>query len=283
MNKVKSRKRREFIFQFFAILFLSLIAFCQVFPFFIKIVDSLQSPDLIPEYGKLYLWPENLTFKNYQTAIQTGKLFTGLKNSLIHSISFTGISLIIAIIVGYVLGKKNFKGKKIVSIVFLATMMIPGEVLMIPNYLLVIKLGWNTSLLGIILPGIVNVFGIFLVKQYMSNIPNAVLESAEIDGCNEVTKLFRIVIPMSLPIIITYCIITFTNAWNEYLWPMIILKDPELFTLQLKMYEFYPNFGGYADGFIRSAGMILITLPIILMYIIFQKYFLDQGNISGMK
>lgn len=283
MNKTENYRFKEKIFQICAITFLSILAFAQVFPFYLKLVDSLHGTYFIPEYDKLYLLPRYITLKNYWYAIQKGGLLKGLLNSLIHTISFTFISLVIALVVGYVLGKMKFRGKKIVIILLLSTMMIPGEILMIPNYLLVLKLGWNLNLLGVILPGIVNVFGIFLINQYMSTIPDAILESAEIDGCNEIQKIFKIVLPMSRPIIITYIILTFTATWNEYLWPMIILKDPSLFTLQLTMYQFYPKFGGYADGFIRSAGMLLITIPIIVMYILFQKYFLEQANISGMK
>lgn len=282
-QKNKSKKKAERVFQTLTIIFLSLLALAQLFPFYLKLIDSLHNTEFIPKFGKLYLWPEAATLKNYSYALTRGGLLNGLKNSLIHTLSFTTISLVIALIVGYVLGKLKFRGKKIVTALLISTMMIPGEILMVPNYLLVMQLGWNMSLLGIILPGIVNVFGIFLVKQYMSNIPDAVLESAEIDGCNELQKIFRIVLPMARPIIITYIILTFTSTWNEYLFPMIVLKDPALFTLQLTMYQFYPKFGGYADGYIRSAGMILITLPIMIMYVIFQKYFLEQGNISGLK
>ena len=283
MNNIKSKKRSGLTFQILAILFLSTLALMQLLPFYLKFIDSLHSIDFIPEHGVLYVYSPAPTLGNYMRAITKGGFLTGLKNSLIHTISYTTISLIIAVIVGYVLGKMQFKGKKIVSALLLSTMMIPGEILIIPNYLLVMKLGWNTSLMAIILPGIVNVFGIFLISQYMSNIPNAVLESAELDGCNELNKIYRIVLPMSKPIIVTYIILTFVNTWNEYLFPMTVLKDPKLYTLQLTMYQFFPKFGGYADGFVRSAGMILITIPIIIMYMLFQKYFLEQENIAGLK
>ncbi|QWB95494.1 carbohydrate ABC transporter permease [Mycoplasmatota bacterium] len=278
-----SKKSKIKLSKVIIILILSTVAFLQTFPFFLKIVDSLHNINFLPEYNVLYWWPQNFSPSNYPTAFERGDLLTGLINSVIHTVSFTVLSLIIAVIVGYVLGKLEFKGKKFVSILLLSTMMIPGEVLMIPNYLLVQQLGWTNRLAGIILPGIVNVFGIFLIKQYMNTIPNAVLESAEIDGANELTKIFKVVIPMSKPVIITYTILTFTSTWNEYLWPMIIIKDPNYFTLQLKMYQFYPQFGGAADGFIRYAGMIMITVPIIIMYILFQKYFLASSNVSGMK
>lgn len=255
----------------------------QTFPFYLKFVDSLHNIEFIPEYNVLYWLPQQFSPYNYVLAFIRGDLLNGLINSIIHTVAFTTISLTIALITGYVLGKMQFKGKKFVTILLLSTMMIPGEVMMIPNFLLVQQLGWTNNLLGIILPGIVNVFGIFLIKQYMNNIPDAVLESADIDGANEITKIFRVVLPMSKPVVITYAILTFTATWNDYLWPMIVIKDPKFFTLQLKMYQFYPQFGGAADGFVRSAGMIMITIPIIIMYMLFQKYFLASSNVAGIK
>jgi len=284
VSRHRSHKARETAFQVVAILILSFIALCQIFPFYLKIVDSLHSPDLIPDGDKLYLWPEGFHVGNYLTAMKVGGFWKALGNTLFHTVMFTAISLFIAIIMGYVLAKLQFKGKKVVSILLLSTMMVPGEVLMIPNYILVMKMGLNYSIWGLILPGIVNVFGIFLIKQYMSNIPASVLESANLDGCNEFQKIFRIVVPMSKPVIITYVILTFVSTWNEYLWPMIMqASGSQVETLQLIMYKFYPSLGNYADGFVRSAGMILITVPIIVMYIVFQRYFLEQNNIAGMK
>ena len=283
-GKKRSAKARERTFQVMAIVFLSFIAFCQIFPFYLKVIDSLQSPDLIPDSDKLYLWPVNGTLENYFTAMQVSGFWTALLNTLFVTVMFTAISLFIAIIMGYVLAKMRFRGKKVVSALLLSTMMVPGEVLMIPNYILVMNMGLNYSIWGLILPGIVNVFGVFLIRQYMSNIPDSVLESADMDGCNEIQKIFRIVVPMSKPVLITYVILTFVSTWNEYLWPMVMQSSgSEVETLQLIMYKFYPALGGYADGFVRSAGMILITIPIIVMYFIFQRYFLEQNNIAGMK
>lgn len=282
--KKKTLKRREAAFQVVCILVLSLIAFCQIFPFYLKVVDSLHSPELIPDSDKLYLLPEGATLKNYVTALQVSGFWEALGNTLFHSVMFTAISLFIAIIVGYVLAKMKFRGKGFVSAILLCTMMVPGEVLMIPNYILVMNMGLNYSIWGLILPGIVNIFGVFLIRQYMANIPESVLESANLDGCNEFQKIFYIVVPMSKPILVTYVILTFVSTWNEYLWPMVMQSSGSTVeTLQLIMYKFYPALGNYADGYVRSAGMILITIPIIIVYIIFQRYFLEQNNLSGMK
>lgn len=283
-KKAASAKRREAVFQIICIVLLSVIAICQIFPFYLKVVDSLHSPDLIPDSDKLYLFPEGATLKNYLTALQVSGFWEALGNTAFHSVMFTAISLCIAIVVGYVLAKMEFKGKKFVTAILLSTMMVPGEVLMIPNYILVMNMGLNYSIWGLILPGIVNIFGVFLIRQYMANIPQSILESADLDGCNEFQKIFHIVVPMSKPILVTYVILTFVSTWNEYLWPMVMqASGSTVETLQLIMYKFYPSLGNYADGFVRSAGMILITIPIIIVYIIFQKYFLEQNNLSGMK
>ncbi len=280
----KPARREGRGFQILCVAILSLIALCQIFPFYLKLMDSLHSPELIPDSDKLYLWPEGATIQNYLTALQVSGFWEALGNTIFHSVMFTAISLFIAIIMGYVLAKMQFRGKKFISNILLCTMMVPGEVLMIPNYILVMNMGLNYSIWGLILPGIVNVFGIFLVRQYMSNIPQSVLESADMDGCSELKKIFLIVVPMSKPILVTYIILTFVSTWNEYLWPMVMqASGSTVETLQLIMYKFYPNLGNYADGFVRSAGMILITIPIIIVYIIFQKYFLEQNNLSGMK
>lgn len=283
-KRVASARRKEKTFQIICIVVLSLVALGQIFPFYLKLVDSLHSPELIPDSEKLYLLPEGATIENYLTALQVSGFWEALGNTAFHSVMFTAISLCIAIVVGYVLAKMEFKGKKFVSAILLSTMMVPGEVLMIPNYILVMNMGLNYSIWGLILPGIVNIFGVFLIKQYMANIPQSILESAELDGCNEFHKMFHIVVPMSKPILVTYVILTFVSTWNEYLWPMVMqASGSTVETLQLIMYKFYPGLGNYADGFVRSAGMILITIPIIIVYIIFQKYFLEQNNLSGMK
>ena len=185
--------------------------------------------------------------------------------------------------VGYVLGKKKFKGKKLITIILLATMMIPGEILMVPNYFIMIKLEWLKTLRALFLPGIVNIFGIFFVRQYMNTIPNALLESAELDGCNELKKIRYIILPLSLPIVGTYSILTFIAIWNDYLWPMIVLRTSDMFTLQLKLMNFSPMFADARDQILRAAGLISVLLPVIIIYIFFQRYFIKGISTTGIK
>lgn len=284
--KAVNRRRQEIRFNVISIVFLSIVAFFQIFPFWLKIVDATHSPDFYPELGKVYVWFADFTLVNFKTVIRSANLFRAFGVSLLHTVSFTGLSLFVAVIVGYVLAKMDFRGKSFVTTVLMTTLMIPGEIMLAANYKITIFFGINDSILGIILPGIVNVFGIFLVKQYMTNIPDSVLEAASIDGCGEFKKIIVIVFPMSVPIIMTYVILTFIGTWNEYLFPMILYTTSGskwLYTLQLAMQSFYPNFGGNADTYVRSAGMLLITVPIIVMYLVFQKYILNQSNIAGLK
>ena len=281
-----SLRRQEIQFNVISIVFLSIVAIVQLMPFWLKLIDATHSPDFLPEVGKVYLWFEAFTLENFWTVIESARLYLALGVSLAHTCGFTLLSLCVVMVVGYVLAKIKFRGRGVVSMLLLATLMIPGEVLLSANYQITIFFGINKNILGIILPGIVNVFGIFLVKQYMASVPDSVLEAADIDGCGELKKIVTIVVPMSVPIIMTYVIITFIGTWNEYLFPMVLYStsgSDSLYTLQLAMQSFYPNFGGNADTYVRSAGMILITIPIIIMYLVFQKYILNQSNIAGLK
>lgn len=283
MNKKTSQKARNITISVVIIVFLSLLALMQLFPFWLQVVTSLQPTDLIPEDGKLYLLPVSVHFGNYIEAIEHVDLLRGVLNTIVVSVGYTALSALVILVVGYVLGKKNFSGKKIVKLCLLITMMAPGELMMVTNYKLVSDMGLTNTYGGLILPGIVNVTGIFLVMSFMNTIPNAMLESADIDGAGELTKLFKIVLPMCLPVISTYFILTFVAQWNDYLWPMVITSDPDLFTIQLKLTEFSEYYGGFGDTVLRAAALIITLVPVIIIYICCQKQFVEGLSVTGMK
>jgi multiple sugar transport system permease protein len=263
--------------------------FLLVFPYYLQLVTSFTDMNFLGEYGKIYWWPQNVTaanlFENYKQAIITADLLTGLKNTVIFTVVTTGVSLIFAYVMGYVFGKMKFRGRNIVFMLILSSMMVPGEVLLVPLYLIVGDMMQLTdTMLAALIPGMINVFGIFLIKQFMNTIPDSILEAADIDGARELRKMFQIALPMSMPIVATYIIITFTAKWNEYLWPSIVLLSPKNFVLQQSLISFYPQFnGGASDGYLRAAVLILISTPIIIMYCTCQKYYLQSMNLSGIK
>lgn len=236
-KELKREKRIGIIVTTIIIIFLSILSLAQIFPFYLQIVTSLQPTDFTPIDGKIYLWPVKICFENYKTAFIEGDLLVGLKNTLIVALGFIFLSGLIILIVGYVLAKKEFRGKKIISFILVLTMMVPGEMLMVTNFQLVSKLNWTSSYASLILPGIVNVTGIFLVKSFMDNVPNSVLEAAKLDGANELTIILKFVLPMVLPVMATYFILTFVAQWNDYLWPMLVTGDDgRVYTYDLSAY-----------------------------------------------
>ena len=264
------------------IFLLALMAFLQLFPFYLQLVNALQPLDLVPVYGKIYLIPDQFTW-NFTEAIVRLELLQGMGNSLIVALGFTFLSSLVILLMGYVLGKKRFHGKKIIKFCMLVTMVVPGEILLVSNYLLVSQFNWINNYAGLILPGIDNVMGIFLVMSFMNTIPDSLLESADLDGANELIKIFCIVLPLCLPVLATYWILTVVSQWNDYLWPMIVVNDRDLFTVQLKLKEVNPYYTGFADEVLKSAAHIISIVPIFVIYILCQKQFIGGISVTGLK
>lgn len=264
------------------IFLLALMAFLQLFPFYLQLVNALQPLDLVPVYGKIYLLPDQFTW-NFTEAIVRLELLQGMGNSIIVAFGFTFLSSLVILFMGYVLGKKRFHGKKIIKFCMLVTMVVPGEILLVSNYLLVSQFNWINNYAGLILPGIVNVMGIFLVMSFMNTIPDSLLESADLDGANELIKIFCIVLPLCLPVLATYWILTVVSQWNDYLWPMIVVNDRDLFTVQLKLKEVNPYYTGFADEVLKSAAHIISIVPVFVIYILCQKQFIGGISVTGLK
>lgn len=264
------------------IFLLALMAFLQLFPFYLQLVNALQPLDLVPVYGKIYLLPDKFTW-NFTEAIVRLELLQGMGNSIIVAFGFTFLSSLVILLMGYVLGKKRFHGKKIIKFCMLVTMVVPGEILLVSNYLLVSQFNWINNYAGLILPGIVNVMGIFLVMSFMNTIPDSLLESADLDGANELIKIFCIVLPLCLPVLATYWILTVVSQWNDYLWPMIVVNDRDLFTVQLKLKEVNPYYTGFADEVLKSAAHIISIVPVFVIYILCQKQFIGGISVTGLK
>ena len=264
-------------------IFLAVLIVAQIFPFYLKLVESVQPFSHIIIQGELPLWPDAFQLSNYAKAWVDADLSTGFMNSCIITFSMVAISSVVVLLMGYVLAKKNFRGKKVVFLMLLATMMVPGEINMIPNYRLVAEIGLIDTRFGVIAPGLVNIFGVLLVKQFMESLPDSTLESADIDGANEFVKIFRIVLPMSLSVISTYVILTFVSSWNEYIWPNLVLNSDWLYTIQLKLMYFQLWTGASEEYILRSAALISTVLPVVIVYFIFQRQFIEGMSISGLK
>mgnify|MGYP004636733613 CR=1 FL=1 len=268
----------------FCVLFMAFMGFLLVFPYWLQLASSLTSLDFIGKPGKIYWWPQGgIHFSNYAEAFRVGDLWQGFFNSIVVVVVSLVVSLVFAFVLGYCFGKLRFKGRDVWFWLILASMMVPGEVLLIPIYIIVDGLGVTETLTGVFLPGFINVFGVFMFRQFMHQIPDACLEAADIDGAGELRKIFQIAFPMCRSVILTFCIMTFTAKWNEYLWPLIVTHDPSKFVIQLKLMSFYPQFEGSGDSYLRAAALISITVPVVATYFVCQKYFLASMSISGIK
>lgn len=266
---------------------LTLFVLLEIFPFYLSLVQSLQPKDFKVSTG-LEFWPQSFSIVNYWAALRDSHLESGYLWSIIYAGFTTIATAFICLIVAYVLEKKRFRGRNFVFMFFMTALMVPGEILLITNYLLITELGLLKTPFAVVMPGLVNVFGIFLMKQFMHTVPDSVLESAKLDGANEMRLILGIVLPLVMPAIATYSIMTFTAQWNEYLWPQLVLSDADKFyNVQLRLLLYRPIIDGnishpYATA-LRMSATMLTLIPVLIVYFIFQKQFTEGISVSGLK
>lgn len=226
------------------------------------------------------LWPQQFTLENFRNLFDNMAFGVYLKNTLI-IVLFSFIGLFLNAMAGYGFAKFQFKGRGVLFYLVLATMMIPGQVTMIPVYLILNQLHLTNSMAGIVLPGLVGAFAIFLFRQFMTTIPDELLEATRLDGAGEFRTFLQIVLPISTPILAVQAILTFIGGWNSFLWPLIVANDEKLYTLSVGLSLLKgQNESQYA---LQMAGSAFMVVPIIFIFIIFQKYIIDNYTISGIK
>lgn len=260
---------------------LTVYAIITIIPFFWALSSSFKTLEEIVS-GTINFIPKNFTFDNYKTIFIEQELFPRwLFNSIFIAVSVTGLNLIFNSMAGYALARLSFPGKKALFIIILAILMIPGQVTMIPNYLILKELGWLNSYQGMIIPGMVNATFIFMMRQFFINFPKELEEAAELDGLGKFGTFFRIVLPMATPALAAQAIFVFMGSWNDFMKPLIILSDPELFTLPLGLNSFKGQYISYWN-YIMAASMVF-TLPVLIIYGFFNKYFMKGISFTGDK
>ncbi len=226
------------------------------------------------------LLPEKFTLENYITLFTKMKFLTYLKNTLI-IVAFSFVGLIMNAMAGYAFAKYDFPLKNGVFAMVLATMMIPSQITMIPIYLILNLLNLTNTMTGIVLPGLVGAFGIFLFRQFMESIPTELIEAFRIDGAGEFRTFFQLILPMSKSIFAVQGILTFIGAWNSFLWPLIIANDEKYYTLSVGLSLLKGQ--NSADFALQMAGAAIMVVPILIIFVIFQRQIMDGISITGMK
>lgn len=263
----------------FLYLFLSVAAFLSIFPFFWMVVSTTNSSNDIIS-GKITFGKELM--KNIHTTFKDTPILRGFKNSLLISVLSVIGTILISAMAAYGIQMFKSKGKMAIYRLFLVTMMIPGSVTSIPLYRLLAKMSWIDSFIAVIIPGMASVFFIFFFYQTLSSFPIDTIESARLDGAGEFYIFCRIVVPQLKSTFAAATIMTFNNSWNAYMWPLIILQSDQKRTLPL-MLASISSVSNYSFDYGQIMLMIVITtLPIFLVFVTMQKYFV-AGMIGASK
>ena len=235
------------------------------------------------EIGSIQLLPELWTLENYQSVFDRIPIEKGFLNSIIVTAFVTVSVTLFGSITGYALSRLRWKGRDFLFSLCLFTMMVPFQITLIPTYILIVKMGLTDNLAGLIIPTMVTAFSILLFRQSFLTIPQDLVDAARLDGCSELGILFRIIMPLSKPVVVTVAILTFVANWNEVLWPLIVIREQGLMTMPQMVALF--AVGGGADSSIGAqlASALLLAVPVVLAYLIFQKHFIKSMASTGLK
>jgi multiple sugar transport system permease protein len=224
------------------------------------------------------LLPAHATFDNYRELFLRAGMGQYLLNSLLVSSAITLLSLACNLMAGYAFAKLRFAGRRVLFQMLIGGLVIPAQVAMLPLFLLLKYLGLIDSYAGVIVPAMATVFGIYLVRQYARNIPDELLEAARIDGASEWRIFAQIVLPLLKPIMVTLAIFTFLAAWNDFMWPLIVLTGQEHYTLPIGLASLAREHA--QDSELMMAGSVVTVLPVLLLFLALQRYYL-QGLLLG--
>ena len=269
--------RRGNIFAFFTLL---AVACVTLLPFYWMFSSSLRTMENMFSIPIQWI-PDPLNWQSYVLAWQAQDFTRYFLNSGVVAITITIGNLILCSLAGYSLTKFHYRGRGLMFIMILSTMMLPLEVTMVPLFLIIKDLNWVNSYQGLIVPFIVDGFGVFLMRQFMLSIPKDLIDSARIDGASELRIFWMIVLPLCKPALVALAVFTFREAWDMYIWPLIIITDDSLRTLPLGISLFMSSYGTSWDQLMAIA--VLGTLPMILLFFFLQRAFIQGIAATGLK
>ena len=224
------------------------------------------------------LLPSSATLEGYRALFATAGMGRNFANSLLVSLAIAAISVLLNTMAGYAFAKLRCAGRDRIFQLLLAALVVPAQVAMLPLFLLMKQLGLVNTYWGVIVPAMASVFGIFLVRQYARGIPDALIEAARIDGASELRIFFQIVLPLLRPVLVTLAVFSFMAAWNDFMWPLIVLTDQERYTLPVALAALSREH--IMDVELMMAGAVVTVLPVLALFLLLQRYYL-QGLLLG--
>ena len=263
-------------------LFLLVMAAIVLFPFYWMIISSVKSLD---EYKLMRptFWPMKILLSNYADAFTTANLGILFKNTMIVGIISTLLSLVITILSAFAFARLQFKGKELLFAALLATMMIPGELFTITNYSTVTMFGWRNTYTVLIVPFLVSVFYIYLLRQSFLQIPNELYLAAKVDGTGDFKYLWKVMVPLSLPTIISITILKMMGAWNSYIWPQLVANDLNHQMITNGLRGAFTDTSGDVNYPVQMAAVALVSFPLFLVFVFLRKYIMSGVSRSGIK
>jgi putative chitobiose transport system permease protein len=253
----------------------------MLFPLLWLLSTSLKSPtENIFQFPPQFL-PSQPTFNNFIRVWQTNPFGRYLFNSTLVALLTVGLNLLFCALAAYPLARLEFRGREIIFTAIVTTIMIPFQIVMIPLYILTVQLGMKNTYLGIIFPAIASAFGIFLLRQAFQGVPKELEEAARIDGCSELGIWWHVMLPAIRPALVTLAIFVFIGAWSDFLWPLIVIDRPELYTLPLGVAMLAGTFS--LDWRLIAAGSVISIAPILILFLFVQRYIVPTAAGSGVK
>ncbi|MDC3417024.1 carbohydrate ABC transporter permease [Aquibacillus salsiterrae] len=276
-----SQKNNVLIGKTFIYVLLGAASFLSIFPLYWMFVMATNHNSAINSIPPAML-PGNQLVTNFTNVLNTIDFFGAMWNSLVVSTVITIGVLFFCSLAGFAFAKFQFKGKNFLFVFILVTMMIPPQLGLIPQYFIITKLDWLNDLKAIIIPGLIDAFGIFWMRQYISsNVPDELVEAARIDGCSNFRIYWNIAVPVIIPAFATLAIIKFMYVWNDFLWPLVVLREESSQTIQVAL-------RGLIDAYVRDNGMILsgtfwATVPLIVVFLLLNKMFIASLTEGAVK
>ena len=268
--------------QFFTYAFLLIMALIVLFPFYWMIISSLKT---LEEYrlNVPTFWPKRIMFSNYAEAFTTANLGDLFVNTMIVGVSSTLLSLIITVLSAFAFARLEFKGRETLFTLLLATMMIPGELFTITNYTTVTQLNWMNTYTVLIVPFLVSVFYIYLLRQNFLQIPNELYLAAKVDGTSDIKYLWKVMVPLALPTLISITILKMMGAWNSYMWPRLVANDEAHRLITNGLRNAFTTTSGDVNYPVQMAAVALVSAPLFLVFIFLRKYIMAGVSRSGIK
>lgn len=279
----KKTRNRNRVRNTIVYLFLGIWAVVVLFPFYWMLLSSIKSygsynSEYVPKF-----YATNPTILNYIDAFKTVDLGRYLLNTLIFTVITTTLMLVVVVFSAYAFARMNFKGKNLLFTLFLSLMMIPNELVVITNYATITNLGFRNTFIGLILPSVTSVFYIYLLKENFEQVPDNLYYAAKVDGTSDIKYLFKVMVPICRPTIVTIVILKAIECWNSYVWPRLVTDDPKYFLVSNGIQEIRENGFGRENIPAMMAAVVVISLPLIILFLVFRHKIMEGVARGGTK